>query len=266
MDQDTNLRTVPQDFEGKVILVTGAGRGIGKAVALEFLQRGAIVAATDLQPPDWEVDESAKGRLLRLKMDVTQAREVEETVRQIADRYDGIDVLVNNAGANAAAAIAELTEEAWDFVFAVNAKGTFFCTKAVVKDMLARGKAGRIVSIASIAGRMGFPYASNYCASKAAVIGFTRSLAAELGPRGITVNAVCPGTVYTEMIKGLIDRESKRSGNTTEQVKETLEARIPLHRLQQPEDIARTVAFLASEGARNISGEAINVDGGQVRD
>jgi NAD(P)-dependent dehydrogenase (short-subunit alcohol dehydrogenase family) len=253
------------DLTGKVALVTGAGRSTGMAIAKALLQAGAAVIATDLEAPSWEV-ESGEDRLTRAAMDVSSEEQVESLVDKINRQTTGINVLVNNAAIYQWALLPDMTLNDWERMFAVNCTGTFLCTRAVVRNLLANKAPGSIINIASVGGKNAFPSQSHYCASKAAVIGFTRSLAVELGPAGIRVNAICPGSIDTPMLSRVAEDIAENTGQPLEQVKKSMVMSIPLRRLQEPEDVARLALFLASDDAANINGESINLDGGMVRD
>lgn len=250
-------------FDGKVVLVTGAADGSGKAIARRFLAEGATVVAADLKEIEWDAG-AYENRLIRKTMDVSSAASVDANL-STDERTREISILVNNAGIAPEAGLLDTSDELWDKIFAVNAKGTFICSRYVARQMKESGQAGAIINISSIAGRNAFAGASAYCASKAAVIGFTRSLALELGPSGIRVNAVCPGSVDTAMIRGVIHNIAGKTGMSLEATRAMMEESIPLKRFQDPEDVAALVVFLASEDARNINGETINLDGGVVR-
>jgi len=251
------------DFNQKIVLVTGAGGGSGEAIARKFLANNAIVIAADLKAPAWGEKTDA---FYPVEMDVSDEDPVNKTVQAYCEKLGGIDILINNAGIAIESPLIRFSFETWKKIFSVNADGTFLCTKAAVKSMVARKIEGRVINIASIAGKNGFPNSSGYCASKAAVIGFTRALAAELGQYGITVNAICPGSVATPMIESVIDTISANSGLDRREVRRSMESGIALKRFQQPEDVADLVCFLASDYARNINGESMNLDGGVVRD
>lgn len=251
------------NLKNKVAFITGAGGGSGQAIAKAFLSSGAVVIAADLNPPNWE---SASDKFFPVTLDVSNETTVTKTIKDLCQKLGGIDILVNNAGIAIESPLKDFSYEVWKKIFAVNTEGTFLCTRAVVQDLIRRNAEGRIINIASIAGKNGFPNSSAYCASKAAVIGFTRALAAELGEYGITVNAICPGSVETPMIESVIDNISANSGMSKPEVREMMESQIPLKRFQQPEDVANLVCFLASDEARNISGESMNLDGAVIRD
>lgn len=236
----------PNSLEGQVIMITGAARGIGLGIAQAFGRMGATVAATDIEQPG-NGDFTAR-------MDVTDAGEVAAVVEACAAQLGGIDLLVNNAGVLTVAPVVELDPAEWRRVLEVNATGTFIAAQAVARHMLAAGTKGSIVNIASIGGKQAGRGVAHYCASKFAVIGFTQALAMELASAGITVNAVCPGVVETEMIETFArGREIPVAGWIDKQL---------IARPQTPTEIAQAISFL--HRARSITGQAINVDGGTV--
>lgn len=250
-------------MKNRVVLVTGAGRGSGKVIAQKFLSEGAFVIATDLVKPEWGTDIE---NLLCYAMDVSNEQSVVAVIEEVNKKTSGINVLVNNAGIATETPIINETVDSFDKVFSVNMKGCFLTVREVSKHLIATKQPGSIINIASVSGKNGFQNTSVYGASKAAVIGFTRNLAPELGPYDITVNAVCPGSVDTEMLGVVLKTIAKNVGISVEDAKKGMESMIPMRRLQQPEDVASLVSFLASDGARNISGESMNLDGGVVRD
>jgi 3-oxoacyl-[acyl-carrier protein] reductase len=239
---------------GKVALVTGAAQGIGKAVALLLAQNGADTVVSDINLE--KAEETAKeiqslGRkALAIKVDVAQLGEVEKMVEASLAQFGKIDILVNNAGIARDKLILRMTEEDWDAVLNINLKGTFNCTKAVVRHM-SKQKSGKIVNIASVVGEMGNAGQGNYAASKAGVIGFTKTIAREFAQRGINVNAIAPGYIETSMTEALPDK-----------AKEELQRLIPMDRLGKPEDVAEAVFFLVSEASSYITGQVLNVNGG----
>ncbi|MCF6460160.1 SDR family NAD(P)-dependent oxidoreductase [Clostridium sp. Cult3] len=251
-------------LKDKVVLVTGAANGTGKAIAKSFLEEGAIVIAADIQELKWDAGKY-EDKIFRYVFDISDEEAVNRAIDEINKKSDGISILVNNAGISLESKLQDLELEMWEKVFAINTRGTFLCTKAVVKNMLSKNIGGSIINISSIAGRNAFPGSSAYSASKAAVIGFTRALAAELGPHDIRVNAICPGSVDTDMLKGIIENISENTGVSLEETRKMMEDSIPLKRFQTPEDIAAMAVFLASDCGKNINGESINLDGGVVR-
>lgn len=240
---------------GRVALITGAGRGIGRAVALALAADGADVAlasytARNAESAAAEVREKTGRRALAVQADVGVAADVERLFAQAIDAFGRVDILVNNAGVTRDNLILRMSEEDWDAVLDTNLKGAFLCTRAASRIML-RQKSGKIINITSVMGLVGNAGQANYAASKAGLIGLTKSSAKELGSRGITVNAVAPGFIQTDMTDAL-------SAEIREQVKK----QIPLARLGVPEDVARVVRFLASDEAAYITGQVIRVDGG----
>jgi NAD(P)-dependent dehydrogenase (short-subunit alcohol dehydrogenase family) len=256
------------ELAGQVALVTGAGQGIGKAAALALAAAGADVAVSDIN--EASVKETAAAiaaagrRTLAIRADVGNLAEIDRMVSEAAAHFGKIDTLVNNAGVTRRAYIMDLTEEDFDRIFRVNAKGVFFCLQRVAREMIPR-RSGRIINIASIAGK-GFAGTSNaiYAASKGAVISLTKTAAQQLGRHNINVNAVCPGIVRTALYSEMVRVIAEKEGATVEEIERRGTESVPLRRANEPEDIADMIVFLASPGARNISGQAFNVDGGLV--
>ena len=240
----------------KVALVTGAARGIGRVIALDFADRGADVAVVDISLAEAEAVASEirnmGRRSVALSGSVDNAAEVEAFVAKTSAELGRIDILVNNAGITRDTLLLRMKEEEWDSVLNVNLKGAFLCTKTVAKLMI-KQRYGRIVNISSVVGLMGNAGQVNYSASKAGLLGLTKSVARELASRNVTVNAIAPGFITTSMTEGL-----------SEKVKKELITQIPLGRLGSPEDIANTAAFLVSDAASYITGQTIAVDGGMV--
>jgi meso-butanediol dehydrogenase/(S,S)-butanediol dehydrogenase/diacetyl reductase len=252
---------------GSVALVTGAAGAIGRAITAALRAAGAQVIATDLALPARFATETGPGPAPKaMKLDVTSATGVRHVFGRVVKEYGRLDVLVNNAGAVSLAPFVDLTERQWDEAFAVNTRGVFLCARAAARHMIARGGGGRIINVSSIAARVGFRFQAHYCAAKAAVLGLTKALALELAPHKITVNAICPGAVDTRMLEKALNESSVLAGLTAADYRRMVLSSIPLGRFQTPEDVASLVAFLASAGAANMTGEAINLDGGIVRD
>jgi 3-oxoacyl-[acyl-carrier protein] reductase len=251
---------VKYSLEGKTALVTGAGRGgrgIGRGIALALAEAGADVCITSRSTlADAEAVAEAVRELGRkgvaVQCDVADAASVESLFEQALAGLGQIDILVNNAGITRDGLLLRMTEEAWDSVLDANLKGAFLCTRAAAKIMV-KQRSGRIINITSVMGQIGNPGQANYSASKAGLIGFTRTVARELGARGITVNAVAPGFIDTNMTDAL-----------PENLREGILAKIPLGRFGSPEDVGAAVTFLASEAASYITGQTLTVDGGMI--
>lgn len=243
------------ELKGKVALVTGASRGIGAAIAKKLAREGANVVvnycgsqACAMQVVK-EIEQSG-AQAVAIRADMTNAQEVMELIKQVEATYGAIDILVNNAGITKDNLMLKMTEAEWDAVINTNLKGTFFCVKQVVKSMIKR-RSGRIINLSSVVALRGNAGQANYCASKAGIIGLTKALARELGSRGITVNAIAPGFIETDMTETL-----------SEEMKKQIQAQIPLKRMGKPEEIAEMACFLATEKAAYITGQVLSVDGG----
>ena len=244
-------------LDDKVAIVTGSSRGIGKAIALKLAERGAkvVVNYAGSAPAAEEVVETilAKGgQAIAVQANVGDQLEAENLIKTALDTFGHVDILVNNAGITRDGLLLRMKEADWDAVMDTNLKGVYLCTKAVIKPMM-KQRQGAIINITSVVGLTGNAGQANYAAAKAGIIGFTKSIAQEIGSRGITVNAIAPGFITTDM-----------TANLGEAVIKELESKIPLERLGNPEDIAGAVVFLASSDARYITGQTLNVDGGMV--
>jgi len=242
-------------LEGKVALVTGAARGIGRAIAARLQREGAVVVINDILKDELEAALAAGVGAMAIPADVSVRVQVQAMVDQVTERYGRLDIMVNNAGVEPKASLLEMTDEQWNHTIAVNLTGVFLGTQIAARHMVARGGGGRIIQIASIAGKNFLADRANYCASKAGVIGFTREAARELAPYGITVNAVCPGVIETEMTA---------ASRANPAMMEKWMREIPARRLGNVDEVAGLVAFLAGPDAAYITGQALNVDGGKV--
>jgi 3-oxoacyl-[acyl-carrier protein] reductase len=247
------------ELEGKVSLVTGASRGIGKAIALKLASLGSKVAvnyvaieATNKADAESVVETITHtgGEAMVVEADIRDGEAVKAMAEQVTDKWNKLDILVNNAGINRDTLLLRMSDDAWDDVISTNLRGAYLCTKFAVRYMM-KQQWGRIISISSVVGRVGNAGQSNYAASKGGIIAFTKSVAREMGSRNITVNAVAPGFIVTEMTDKL--PQERREG---------MLSMIPLQRFGQPEDVAELVAFLATERAGYITGQVITIDGG----
>jgi NAD(P)-dependent dehydrogenase (short-subunit alcohol dehydrogenase family) len=256
------------DLSGQVAVVTGAGQGIGKACALAMAKAGSDVAVVDINADsvkETATEIAALGRRsLALRADLGSVSDIDRMIAETVASFGRIDVLVNNAGVTRRAEIMDLTEEDWDRIHRVNAKGVFFCLQRAAREMIPR-RSGRIINIASIAGK-GYAGTSNaiYAASKGAVISLTKTAAQQLGPHNINVNAVCPGIVRTAMWREINRVIAEKEGSSPDEIERVKLETVPIRRANEPEDIAAMVVFLASPSARNVSGQSFNVDGGLV--
>lgn len=255
------------NLEGKRAVVTGAGRGIGRAIALSLAQAGADVAVVSRTPPDLEQVVSqveALGRhSLYAACDLTDPQQVSRMAARCLQELGGVDILVNSAGSGASHKFMNHPDELWHNMLATNLTSVYYVCKAFVPPMIEQ-RSGRIINIASIAARTGDRYIAAYTAAKHGVLGLTRALAAELVGYNVTVNAICPGYVNTPMTDASIENIANRTGMSGAQAREALEKANPQHRLIEPEEVAAMAVFLSGDAARGISGQAINIDGGAV--
>jgi 3-oxoacyl-[acyl-carrier protein] reductase len=244
------------ELKNKVALVTGGARGIGKAIVLELASQGAHIVISDIDEMGAKktADEAkALGiQSISIKADVSSSQDVESLIKTVLEQFGKIDILVNNAGITRDNLLMRMSEDEWDTVLRINLKGTFLCTKAVIRPMM-KNRYGKIINISSVVGVMGNAGQSNYSASKAGLIGFTKSVAKEVGAKGIQVNAVAPGFIETEMTNVLSD-----------DIKEAYYSVIPAKRAGTVIDVAKVVSFLASPGSDYITGQVIHIDGGMV--
>ena len=246
------------DLSNRVAIVTGSARGIGRAIALKLAEAGANIVVNDIAAASESLEKTAEeiralGRqTLAVTADVSSPEDVARLVETAASNFGKIDILVNNAGVTRDQLIIRMSDEEWDTVINIDLKSAFLCTRAVLRHML-RQRWGRIISIASVVGIIGNAGQANYASAKAGVIGLTKSIAKEVGSRGITANAIAPGFIETRMTEQLDEKQ-----------RQALLERIPLGSLGTPRDVAEAVAFLASEEARYITGQVLNVDGGMA--
>ena len=256
-------------LKGKLALITGGGRGIGRAIAWKFAEQHARVVvaartATQVKEVVRELSVAGNGEALGLVCDVANRESVDQMFADLREHFGAeVNILVNNAGVAESATLPNTTDELWHRHLAINLTGTFYCMRNALPAMLASGW-GRIINIASVAGKIGAPYISAYSASKHGVLGLTRSVALEVGASGVTVNAICPGYVDTDMVSRGIERITARTGRSAEEALATIKRMSPQNRLVTPEEVASLALLLVSDEGRGINGQGINIDGGTV--
>ena len=253
-------------FDGKIAIVTGAAQGIGRACAHRFASEGAKVVVADLQGDGAhkvaKEIEDAGGTAIGLSVDVRDRDQAQKMVDAAVKQFGGVDILMNNAGVIRITPFLEIDEAEWDLLFDVNCKGTLWCSQAAAKQMIDQGRGGKIINVASQAGRRGEAWVLTYCASKAAVISMTQSMALALAPHKINVNAISPGIVDTPLWIANDKRFAELMNLPVGEPKRRFVETIPMGRIEQPEDIAGMAAFLASSDADYITQQTYNVDGG----
>jgi 3-hydroxybutyrate dehydrogenase len=255
-------------LSNRIALITGGGRGIGRAVAFAFAREGArvaVVARTEQEVARvaFEIRTECGVETMHASCDVSDKESIGRAFTEVERRLGSIDILVNNAGIAESAPLVKTSDELWQRHLAINLSGTFYCLRAALPQMIARGW-GRIINVASIAGKTGAPYISAYAASKHGVLGLTRTVALEVATKGVTVNAICPGYVDTDMTTRALETIEARTGKSVSDALEAIKRMSPQNRLITSEEVAALALLLASEEGRGINGQAINVDGGSL--
>lgn len=254
-----------KSLTGKTALITGGGRGIGRAIALMFAREGARIAVAARTAEQVEqVANEIGNEAIALVCDVSDPESVTRMFGDLRERLGNADILVNNAGIAESATVVNTTDELWHRHLAINLSGTFYCTRAALPAMFKKGW-GRVINVASIAGKTGAPYIAAYSASKHGVMGLTRSIALEVAAAGITVNAICPGYVDTDMVSRGVEQITTKTGRSAEEALDTLRKMSPQNRLATAEEVAAVALLLASDEGRGINGQGINIDGGSVQ-
>jgi 3-hydroxybutyrate dehydrogenase len=257
-------------LKNRLALITGGGRGIGRAIALAFAEEGAAVAVAartlaQVESVAQEIAHQFQVKALPVACDVSQVSSVEAMFKQVTEGLGrGPDILVNNAGIAESAPLTKTDDELWQRHLAINLSGSFYCTRAALPEMMARAW-GRIINVASIAGKTGAPYIAAYSASKHGLLGLTRCTALEVAAKGITANAICPGYVDTEMTTRGVEKITQKTGRSAEEAMAAIKKMSPQDRLVTSEEVAALALLLASEAGGAINGQAINIDGGAVQ-
>lgn len=258
------------ELEGKVAVITGAGQGIGAAIVDRLAQEGTHLALCDIdfalvKKREKQISQIRGKEAIAIQVDVSDRSQVKRMSDIVFERFHRVDILINNAGICKVCSIDKLNEELWNRLMDVNLKGVYLCTRALVPHMIKQGS-GRIVNISSMSGKIGGRWMTAYSASKAGVIGFTKSLAREVAQHGINVNCVCPGIVPTGLWRACKPHHARKLGESEATVSSYYRSRIPLGRLCTPEDVANVVYFLVSSASSYVTGQALNVTGGQQMD
>ena len=255
--------------QNKTVCITGAGGGIGRAIAIEMNKEGYNVACADINLDGLnqtiQLLRNEKSQAIALKTDVSNVFDIKKMVNEVVKTFNSLDIMVNNAGVTRAAKIEDLNEKDWNWIFDVNAKGTFFCMQEAAKQMIKQQTGGRIINMSSN-GAKGFVDVSNaiYAASKGAVLSMTKTAAQQLGKYGITVNSICPGVTLTDILEKIIETRAKEQNKTRDETLKHYLRDVPTGQANDPREIALMVLFLSSEGGRNISGQSYNIDGDAV--
>jgi len=249
-------------LHGKTALITGGGRGIGRAIAERLAALGAKVVVSGRTEPELNAVAAATGGLA-VQMDVADRASIEASLLALRERAGRVDILVNNAGAAESAPFDRTSDALWDRMIAVNVTSAFTLCRALIPEMVKAGF-GRVINIASTAGVTGFVYTTAYCASKHALVGMTRAIALEVARANVTVNAVCPGWVETKLLEETVARISRKTGRGEDEARKALAGMSPQQRLVQPDEVAHLVAMLCADEAKSIHGQAMLIDGGQV--